>query len=198
MIKSPSLFGCTLAVLVSAAVAAVFSPIGAVSAVRVEEDEVIFTLRAPEAKEVYIIGDFNQWNPTVEPMILEGDQFEVRLFLVAGEYRYQFVVDGKTINDPDNPPRGKPAAGAHGGSPLVLVERGNGLVLSTEASSKTAPVTHATPGMRYIGAMRTRDDTDVSQRVDLTVKGKFDAVEARASVATDDTSWAWNSGPSID
>jgi hypothetical protein len=187
-----------IAALLSAAIAAVF-PTGAVfAAVHVETDEVVFTLKAPEAKEVFIIGDFNQWNPTVEPMNLEGDHYEVRLFLVAGEYRYQFVVDGKTINDPDNPPRGKPAAGAHGGSPLVLVERGNGLVLSTEPASKTAPMTHATPGVRYIGAMRTHNDTDVSQRVDLTVKGTFDAVSARAAVATNDTSWAWNHGPSID
>jgi hypothetical protein len=58
------------------------APAGA--AVHVEGDEVIFTLKAPEAKEVFIIGDFNQWNPTVEPMNLEGDHFEVRLFLVAG------------------------------------------------------------------------------------------------------------------
>ena len=65
-------------------------------------------------------------------------------------------------------------------------------MLSTELSGKAAAVTHATPGVRYIGAMRTRDDTDVSQRVDLTVKGKFDALDARASVATNDTSWAWN------
>jgi len=195
--KSRRLIGCIAAVLFAAPIGAVSA--GAVfAAVRVDGDEVIFSLRAPEAKEVYLVGDFNQWNPTVEPMNLADDHFEVGLFLVAGEYRYQFIVDGQAINDPDNPPRGKPLAGIHGGSPLVLVERGEGLMLSTEASSKTATATHATPGLRYIGAMRTRDNTDVSQRVDLTVKGKFDAVAARASVATDDTSWAWNSGPSID
>jgi hypothetical protein len=181
-------------------IATLFSAPGgaAFAGIHVEGDEVIFTLRAPEAKEVYIVGDFNQWNPTVEPMNRVDDHFEVGLFLVAGEYRYQFVVDGKAINDPDNPPRGKAAAGTHAGSPLLLTERGDGLVLSTEATSKTSMVTHATPGARYIGAMRSRDDTDVSQRVDLTVKGTVDALTARAAVATDDTSWAWNSGPSID
>lgn len=168
------------------------------AAVRIDGTEVIFSLRAPEAREVYLVGDFNQWNPTVEPMNRVDDHFEVSLFLVAGEYRYQFIVDGKTVDDPDNPPKGKPAAGTHGGSPLVLTERGDGLVLSTEATATAAAVSHAEPGVRYIGAMRSRDDTDVSQRVDLTVKGKFDVLDARASVATDDTSWAWNSGPSID
>ncbi|HET6350011.1 MAG TPA: hypothetical protein VFH88_13105, partial [Candidatus Krumholzibacteria bacterium] len=79
----------------------------------------------------------------------------------------------------------------------VLVERGNGLMLSTEPAAKNAPVAHASPGARYIGALRARDDTDVSQRVDLTVRGRFDALRACAAVATDDTSWTW-SGPSVD
>lgn len=156
-------------------------------AVRVDQDEVIFTLRAPEAAEVYLIGDFNQWNPTVEPMNRDGDQFEVVLFLVAGEYRYQFVVDGKTINDPDNPP----PAGERG-SALILVERGTGLVLSTEVPGKEGTVAHARPGVRYIGALRARDDSDTAHRVDLTVAGKFEQLSARAAVATDDTSWAWS------
>ncbi len=186
--KSSWLLGCVIAALLAA-------PVGA--AVRVDSDEVIFSLKS-DAREVYLVGDFNQWNPTVEPMNRVDDHFEVSLFLVAGEYRYQFVVDGKAMDDPDNPARGKPAAGARGGSPLVLIERGNGLVLSTEATSKTAPVEHARPGVRYIGAMRSHDDTDVSQRVDFTVKGRFDVLDARAAVATDDTSWAWNSGPSLD
>ncbi|HET6462236.1 MAG TPA: hypothetical protein VFH33_00425 [Candidatus Krumholzibacteria bacterium] len=186
--KSSWLLGCVVATLFAA-------PVGA--AVRVDSDEVIFSLKS-DAKEVYLVGDFNQWNPTVEPMNRVDDHFEISLFLVAGEYRYQFVVDGKTMNDPDNPARGKPVAGAHEGSPLVLTERGAGLVLSTEAAATAAAVSHAEPGVRYIGAMRSRDDTDVSQRVDLTVKGKFDVLDARASVATNDTSWTWNSGPSID
>ena len=195
--KSRRLIGCIAAVLFAAPIGAV--SVGAVfAAVRVDGDEVIFSLRVPDAHEVYLVGDFNQWNPTVEPMNRVDDHFEVGLFLVAGEYRYQFVVDGKPVNDPDNPQRGKTATGTHGGSPLLLIERGDGLVLSTEASSKTAPVQHARPGVRYIGAVRTRDDTDVTQRVDLTVAGKFDALDARASVATDDSSWAWNSAPSID
>jgi len=168
------------------------------AAVRVDADEVIFSLKMPSAKAVFLVGDFNQWNPTVEPMNLVDDHFEVRLFLVAGEYRYQFVVDGTPVNDPDNPPTGKPIPGAHGGSALVLMERGNGLILATEARGQSAAVAHAQPGVRYIGALRARDDTDVSQRIDLSVRGRFDVLDLRASVATDDTSWAWNSGPSVD
>ena len=171
---------------------AAFLAAPAQAAVRVDQDEVIFTLRIPSATEVYLVGDFNQWNPTVERMERVDDHFEVGLFLVAGEYRYQFVVDGKWMPDPDNP-----MAKGEKGSPIRLVERGNALVMSTEVASKTAPAVHAQPGVRYIGAMRTHDDTDVAERVDLTVKGDFEHVRARASVATDDTSWVW-SPPSVD
>jgi hypothetical protein len=95
-------------------------------------DEVIFSLRAPEAKEVYL-------SRRLQPVESDRRADEARrrslrsaaCFLVAGEYRYQFVVDGKAINDPDNPQRTKPAAGGHAARPLVLIERGNWLVLST-------------------------------------------------------------------
>ena len=87
------------------------------AAIRVEQDEIVFTLHAPGAQEVYLVGDFNLWNPTVERMSGNGDEFEVRLFLVAGEYRYKFVVDGKWIADPDNP------GSAEKGSPIRLIER---------------------------------------------------------------------------
>ena len=88
--------------------------------VSVDLDEVTFTLRAPGASEVYLVGDFNNWNPTVERMPREGDVFSISLFLVEGVYRYKFVVDGRWISDPDNP--GDPEKG----SPLVLTERSIG------------------------------------------------------------------------
>jgi hypothetical protein len=154
-------------------------------AVRVEQDEVIFTLRAPGAREVYLVGDFNQWNPTVERMNEVDGLFEVGLFLVAGEYRYKFVVDGALIVDPDNP-GGTPEAG----SPLKVVERGGGLVLSTELAGEAQPAPRAGAGVRYIGALRSDDaDSDVEQRVDLSLRGRYDRLDARAVVATHDSSW---------
>jgi hypothetical protein len=171
-----------IAVMVLLALAA---GVPARGAVRVDQDEVIFTLRAPGAAEVYLVGDFNQWNPTVEPMNRSGDQFEIGLFLVAGDYRYQFVVDGRAVNDPDNPaPKGQR------GSPLILVERGNGLVLSTEVTGSTGPVARAQPGLRYIGAVRSRDETTDFHRVDLTVRGAYERLRARAAVASEDSSWS--------
>jgi hypothetical protein len=109
-----------------------------------------------------LVGDFNQWNPTVEPMMREGDEFVVRLFLVAGTYRYKFVVDGKTIPDPDNP-----GTSPERGSPMVLVERSGGLILNTEIHDEARPTRTASYDARYIGFLFEEDgDTDVQQRVD--------------------------------
>ncbi len=163
------------------------------AAVRVEADEVIFSLSAHDAQVGYLVGDFNQWNPTVEPMNREGDAFVVRLFLVAGTYRYKFVVDGKPIADPDN--RG---SSPEQGSPIVLVERSGGLILSTEIVDESAPARTASYGARYIGMLRVDDgDSDVEQRVDAGVHARLDRLRARAIVATHDSTWTW-SPPSFD
>jgi hypothetical protein len=173
-------------VLVMAVLLVSFAAAASRAGVRVDQDEVIFTLRAPEAQEVFLVGDFNQWNPTVEPMNRVDDRWEVGLFLVAGDYHYQFVVDGKLLDDPDNP-----ASAGTRGSPLGLIERGNALVLSTEETTPAgAPAAKARPGLRYIGAMRSRDETDFTHRVDLTVRGRYENLSGRAAVASEDTSWS--------
>ncbi len=158
------------------------------AAVRVDRDEVIFSLHAPDANEVYLIGDFNQWNPTVEPMNRVDDHFEIGLFLVAGTYRYKFVVDGRTIVDPDNPGRSPEK-----GSPLSLVERSGGLILSTELADEAAPAARAEFSGRYIGRFTDDDgNNDHAQRVDGFVMASLDHLRARAVVATHDSSWSWS------
>lgn len=175
------------------AVAFVMVAAGARAAVRVERDEVIFTLRAPDATAVYLVGDFNRWNPTVEPMLQEGDEFVVRLFLVAGTYRYKFVVDGKPIADPDNP-----GVSPDQGSPIVLIERSGGLILSTETPDEAGRKPTASYEARYIGFLRAEDDdSDLEQRVDLGVRANLDRLRARAVVASADSSWTW-SPPNVD
>lgn len=171
--------------MVALALAVGLGAVPARAAVHVDQDEVIFTLRMPDATDVYLVGDFNQWNPTVERMNKVDDHFEIGLFLVAGDYHYQFVVDGKSINDPDNP-----AVGGQRGSPLRLTEVGNSLVMSTELPGTDESAARAEVGLRYIGAMRSRDDTEDAHRFDLTVHGTFDRLSARAAVATEDTSWS--------
>jgi len=66
--------------------------------------EVIFQLSAPQAKEVYITGDFNNWKvDDTGRMIAKDGNWMKKLDLGFGRYRYRFVIDGKWTEDPDNP-----------------------------------------------------------------------------------------------
>ena len=58
----------------------------------------------PDAKEVYLVGDFNQWRTREQRMLkAEDGSFRTRVELAPGRYRYKFVVDGTWYDDPDAP-----------------------------------------------------------------------------------------------
>jgi serine/threonine protein kinase len=65
-----------------------------------------FSVRAPKASQVYLAGDFNNWDPTATPMKKRpnGD-WVAPLQLKSGRYLYKFVVDGTWMFDPDNSDR---------------------------------------------------------------------------------------------
>jgi hypothetical protein len=157
------------------------------AAVRVVDDEVFFTLTAPGAREVFLVGDFNNWNPTVERMPRSGDVFEISLYLVEGSYRYKFVVDGRWLVDPDNP-GSDPARG----SPLVLVEKPAGLMLITADDEETETFRAVHPGARYIGRFTLDgDDFESGQMVDLHIEIERDKLRADAVLKTVESSWDW-------
>lgn len=61
-----------------------------------------FQFRHSKARKVEVVGDFNGWVP--KPMVKGKDyRWTVTLAIPAGEYAYNFVVDGKPIRDPNNP-----------------------------------------------------------------------------------------------
>jgi len=67
--------------------------------------EVTFSISAPEAKEVYLAGDFNQWQlgdfGRMEP---DKGTWRKKLRLMPGNrYHYRFVIDGQWTEDPNNP-----------------------------------------------------------------------------------------------
>ncbi|MBI5799994.1 MAG: glycoside hydrolase family 13 [Verrucomicrobia bacterium] len=60
-----------------------------------------FFCAATGAKEVFIAGDFNEWNATLHPMEQSPDGNWIgQVSLAHGHYRYWFVVDGKPTLDP--------------------------------------------------------------------------------------------------
>lgn len=78
--------------------------IEAIYGVRQDGETIIFRSHNPEAGEVQLAGDFNDWMPHTTPLrrLAEGD-FEARLRLPRGRYRYRLVVDGRWSHDRYNP-----------------------------------------------------------------------------------------------
>jgi 1,4-alpha-glucan branching enzyme len=76
---------------------------GAKVAPKSAKKKTTFTLRAPEAAEVFVAGCFNDWDPTANP--LERDEegmWTCTLLLEPGEHEYRFVVDDVWWDDPLN------------------------------------------------------------------------------------------------
>ena len=60
-----------------------------------------FTYIDRNAKSVYVVGNFNDWDATKTPLKLSADSvWAGNLVLLPGRYEYQLVVDGKWIADP--------------------------------------------------------------------------------------------------
>jgi predicted carbohydrate-binding protein with CBM48 len=64
-----------------------------------------FSVVAPHAAQVSIVGDFNHWNPTTLPMrrSANGQTWEVEVKLPVGRYSYAFLIDGAIAPDPAAP-----------------------------------------------------------------------------------------------
>ena len=73
-----------------------------------------FKLTAPTAQEVYIVGDFNNWQKRKEyTMIRKDDTWQKRLNLAKGEYHYKFVIDNLWVHDNANPCKSSDSFGGY-------------------------------------------------------------------------------------
>ncbi len=55
-----------------------------------------FTLLAPGAQQVFLVGSFNGWVKEATPMtVVEGALWSVTVPLKAGEYPFMYVIDGR-------------------------------------------------------------------------------------------------------
>ena len=64
-----------------------------------------FSIEAPQAKDIYVVGDFNHWKINNESKLsrFNDGRWEKDLDLTPGRYRYKFVVDGEWMLDTHNP-----------------------------------------------------------------------------------------------
>lgn len=70
---------------------------------KTKNHHVTFSIKAPEAKQVVLMGDFNNWDPEMHPMKSTGDGvWKKKLKLAPNQYEYKFLVDGEWKEDPGN------------------------------------------------------------------------------------------------
>jgi len=63
-----------------------------------------FSIKAPEAQNIYVVGDFNNWMANLESRLEQKPDgtWEKRIALRPGIYKYKFIVDGEWHRDPNN------------------------------------------------------------------------------------------------
>lgn len=63
--------------------------------------KVTFSIDAPEATEVVLVGDFNDWDKSATPLKkLKNGTFKVIIDLETEKsYEYKYVIDGTYVND---------------------------------------------------------------------------------------------------
>lgn len=77
---------------------------GTLNSIRELRQPVKFILPAyPNAKKVYLAGDFNAWKEKDLRMKWENNAWRITLPLVGGKHQYKFIVDGEWMVDPNNP-----------------------------------------------------------------------------------------------
>jgi len=60
-----------------------------------------FFCEAPRARAVYLVGDFNDWDPMASAMTRRVDGWwSIEVEMTHGHQRYRFLVDGKPMLDP--------------------------------------------------------------------------------------------------
>ena len=69
--------------------------------------EAVFGINIPNAKEIYLVGDFNHWKINDESRLsrMSEERWEKKVALSSGRYRYKFVVDGEWVLDSQNAER---------------------------------------------------------------------------------------------
>jgi len=83
-----------------------------------------FVFKAPDARHVAVVGDFNRWDPSIAPMVRssDGELWSVSIPIMPGRHVYAFMVnDSLLVLDPRAPKSRDPDLGAEGS--VRMVER---------------------------------------------------------------------------
>ena len=71
---------------------------------KIKRRGVTFSFESSDAKEVILMGDFNNWNAKKHPMKSdENGMWNKSVVIPPGRYEYKFLVDRQWKEDPQNP-----------------------------------------------------------------------------------------------
>jgi 1,4-alpha-glucan branching enzyme len=63
---------------------------------------VAFKIAAPDASDIYVAGDFNDWDRTSHPLKCNSrGMWNTSIALPPGKHEYRFLIDGEWQNDPN-------------------------------------------------------------------------------------------------
>lgn len=75
----------------------------AIASKKQKKRRIRFSLKAPDADEVILMGDFNQWDVNKHPMRRDDRGVWTKdVVILPGKYEYKFLVDGRWQIDPGN------------------------------------------------------------------------------------------------
>jgi 5'-AMP-activated protein kinase regulatory beta subunit len=70
---------------------------------KIKRRRVTFSFESSGAKEVILMGEFNNWNTKTHPMKSNGNgMWKKSVVIPPGRYEYKFLVDEKWKEDPQN------------------------------------------------------------------------------------------------
>ena len=70
---------------------------------KMNSKKITLSVKAPDAKEVILMGDFNNWDSKRHPMKKSGNGlWNKTVMLAPGKYEYKFLIDGNWKTDPSN------------------------------------------------------------------------------------------------
>ncbi len=70
---------------------------------KTKRQNVVFSVEAPEANDVFLAGDFNNWDTETLPMKKDDSGIWKRMLKLEPKlYEYKFIIDGEWKIDPQN------------------------------------------------------------------------------------------------
>jgi 1,4-alpha-glucan branching enzyme len=68
-----------------------------------KNQKITFSVSAPTAKKVFLVGDFNNWESETHPMKKDSSGvWKKSVMLAPSQYEYKFIIDGDWKEDPQN------------------------------------------------------------------------------------------------